>query len=83
MVLTFCYVCQLAPFVKKHIFHPRATDDLFVMVIECTEKTNEDELKSLLTSVGAQEVNTQVAEEGWWIGRYDQEQELYKEPNIA
>jgi hypothetical protein len=53
------------------------------MVIECTEKTNEDELKSLLTSVGAQEVNTQVAEEGWWIGRYDQEQELYKEPNIA
>jgi hypothetical protein len=28
-------------------------------------------------------VQTQVAEEGWWIGRYDQEQELYKEPNIA
>lgn len=83
MVLTFCYICQLAPFVKKHTFHPRATDDLFVMVIECTEKTNEDELKSLLSSVGAQEVNTQIAEEGWWIGRYDQEQELYKEPNIA
>ena len=83
MVLTFCYICQLAPFVKKHTFHLRATDDLFVMVIECGEKTNEDELKALLTSVGAQEVNTQIAEEGWWIGRYDQEQTLYKEPNIA
>ena len=22
MVLTFCYLCQLAPFVKKHHFHP-------------------------------------------------------------
>ena len=58
MVLTFCYICQLAPFVKKHIFHPRATDDLFVMVIECGEKTNEAELTNLLNSVGAQEVNT-------------------------
>jgi hypothetical protein len=53
------------------------------MVIECGEKTDEQELTTLLNSVGAQEVNTQVAEEGWWIGRYDQEQELYKEPNIA
>ena len=33
MVLTFCYLCNLAPFVKKHVFHPRATDDLFVMAI--------------------------------------------------
>jgi hypothetical protein len=53
------------------------------MVIECSEKANEEELKSFLGSVGAQEVNTQVAEEGWWIGKYDEEQELYKEPNIA
>jgi hypothetical protein len=83
MVLTFLYICQLAPFLKRHHFHPRATDDLFVMVIECTDKMNEDELKSFLGSVGAQEINTQVAEEGWWIGKYDEEQELYKEPNIA
>ena len=40
MVMTFCYLCQLAPGVKKHHFHKRATDDLFVMVIECTDKTN-------------------------------------------
>ena len=25
MVLTFCYLCQLAPFIKKHHFHARAT----------------------------------------------------------
>ena len=43
MVLTFCYLCQMAPFVRKHHFSLRATDDLFVMVIECTAKTNEAE----------------------------------------
>ena len=32
MVLSFLYICQLAPFVKRHHFHARATDDLFVMV---------------------------------------------------
>jgi hypothetical protein len=80
---SFLYICQLAPFVKRHHFHARATDDLFVMVIECGDKTNESELSSFLSSTGATEVNTQVAEEGWWIGRYDQEQELYKQTNIA
>ena len=39
MVLTFCYLCQMAPFVRKHHFHLRSTDDLFVMVIECHRKT--------------------------------------------
>jgi hypothetical protein len=24
-------------------------------------------------------VNVQVAETGWWIGRYDREQKLYKD----
>jgi len=79
MVLTFCYLCQLSPFVKKHHFHPRATDDLFVMAIECTDKTNEAELQSFLQNAGAKEVNVQVAETGWWIGRYHKEQKLYKE----
>lgn len=79
MVLTFCYLCQLAPFVKKHHFHPRATDDLFVMAIECTEKTNEQEVKDFLSAAGASEINTQVAETGWWIGRYDKEQVLYRD----
>ncbi|MEI9955639.1 MAG: DUF3341 domain-containing protein [Ferruginibacter sp.] len=79
MVLTFCYLCNLAPFVKKHHFHARATDDLFVMAIECTDKTNEAEVQAFLTNAGAKEVNVQNAETGWWIGTYDKEQKLYKE----
>src|SRR6476646_5770577 len=53
MVVSFCYLCQLSPFVKKHHFHPRATDDLFVMVIECTEKTNAAEVEAFLQNAGA------------------------------
>jgi hypothetical protein len=77
MVLTFCYLCQLAPFVRKHHFHPRATDDLFVMAIECTSKTNEFEVMEFLKANGAMEVNVQEAETGWWLGRYDKEPKLY------
>ncbi|HEY8898706.1 MAG TPA: DUF3341 domain-containing protein, partial [Niastella sp.] len=79
MVITFCYLCQLAPFVKKHHFHLRSTDDKFVMVIECTPKTNEAEVSSFLGSIGATEINTQNAETGWWLGRYDKEQKLVSE----
>jgi hypothetical protein len=77
MVITFCYLCQLAPFVRKHHFHPRATDDLFVMVIECTAKTNEAEVTGFLNAAGAKEINVQHAETGWWLGRYDRTQKLY------
>ncbi|HAI83203.1 MAG TPA: DUF3341 domain-containing protein [Chitinophagaceae bacterium] len=83
MVLTFCYLCQLAPFVKKHHFHARATDDLFVMVIETTDKTNVDDLKAFLANSGAVETDVQVAEPGWWLGRYDREQELIRETAVA
>jgi ActD protein len=83
MVLTFCYLCQMAPFVKKHHFHPRATDDLFVMAIECTSKTNVDDLQNFLTNSGAVEVNVQDAEPGWWIGTYDKDQMLLKEEQPA
>jgi len=79
MVLTFCYLCQLAPFVKKHHFHVRATDDLFVMVIETTSKTNVADLQNFLSSAGAIEVNVQEVEAGWWLGTYDKEQVLMKE----
>ena len=82
MVLTFCYLCQLAPFVKKHHFHPRATDDLFVMVIETTAKTNVEDLKSFLSANGAIELDVQHAEDGWWLGRYDKEQQLIQDTNI-
>ncbi len=70
MVLTFCYLCQMAPFVKKHHFNLRSTDDLFVMVIECTAKTNEAEAAGFLESIGAKDVNMQKAETGWWLGTY-------------
>ena len=80
MVLTFCYLCQMAPFVKKHHFNLRSTDDLFVMVIEVGPRGNEEEIKAYLQSVGAKEINVQLAETGWWLGTYDKEQKLFKEP---
>src|SRR6187401_36560 len=80
MVLTFCYLCQLAPFVKKDHFHPRATDDMFVMAIECTDKTNEGEVSDFLRNIGAIEVETKYRETGWWIGRYDKDDRPYSTP---
>ena len=79
MVLTFCYLCQMAPFVKKHRFHLRATDDTFTMVIECTAKTNVEEAKAFLNQCGAEEVIYEEAEAGWWLGTYDKDQQLIKE----
>jgi hypothetical protein len=79
MVLTFCYLCQLAPFVKKHVFNLRSTDDLFTMVIECTDKTSETEVVTFLEKAGAKDIHVQKAEAGWWIGTYDKEQKLYSE----
>ncbi len=73
MVLTFCYLCQLAPFVKKDHFNPRSTDDTFVMVLECTDKTNEAETLAFLSSLGAKDVQVQHKETGWWLGRYDKD----------
>lgn len=73
MVLTFCWLCQLAPFVKKDHFNPRSTDDTFVMAIECTDKTSEAEAMAFLQSTGAQDVLVQERETGWWFGRYDRE----------
>jgi hypothetical protein len=83
MVLTFCYICQMAPFVKKHHFHLRATDDLFVMVLECTPKTNEAEAIAFLKSIGAIETNVQLAETGWWLGRYDKDTKPFERKEIA
>src|SRR6476661_550425 len=77
MVLTFCYLCQLAPFIKKHHFHPRATDDLFVMVIETTSKTNVADLQNFLLSVGAKDVKVDRKETKWWLGRYDKETKMF------
>lgn len=82
MVMTFCWLCKMMPGVKKHHFSPRATDDAFVMAIECTDKTNESEIESFLHNNGAIEINVQEAEDGWWFGRYDKEQKLYRTEQV-
>ena len=53
------------------------------MVIECTDKTNTDDLKAFLSNAGAVEVDLQIAEEGWWLGRYDQEEMPFEKSQIA
>ena len=73
MVLTFCWLCQMAPFVKKDHFNLRSTDDTFVMAVECTDKTNEHEAIAFLNSIGAKDVSVQYKETGWWLGRYDKD----------
>jgi hypothetical protein len=83
MVITFCYLCQLAPFVRKHHFHPRATDDKFVMVIDCSDRNNDFEVTDFMNGLGATEVNVQYAETGWWLGRYDREQKLIAEGPVS
>lgn len=71
--IDFCYLCQLAPFVKKDHFNPRSTDDIFVMALECTDKTNEAEAMSFLETIGAKEVKVEYKETEWWLGRYDKD----------
>ena len=78
MVLTFCYLCQLAPFVKKEHFHPRSTDDLFVMAIELTPKNNEADVTAFLQNTGAKETFIKEAETGWWLGRYDRDKKPFE-----
>jgi hypothetical protein len=83
MVLTFCYLCQLAPFVKKHTFNIRATDDTFTMVIECTAKTNIEEVKKFLADNGATGIEHQYAEADWWLGRYDKDEMLFENKTVV
>ena len=78
MVLTFCYLCQLAPFVRKDHFNPRSTDDTFLMAVECTDKTNEAEALSFLQGIGASDVKVEFKETGWWLGRYDKESKRFE-----
>jgi hypothetical protein len=78
MVLTFCYLCQLAPFVKKDHFNLRSTDDLFVMAFECTDKTNDAEAIVFLQSLGAKDVKVDFKETRWWLGRYDKDKKVFE-----
>ncbi len=82
MVMTYCYLNQIMPGVKKHIFHPRQTDDLFVVAIEITDPAAELEIVDFLKTTGAVETDVQVAEEGWWYGRWDKEED-YQTQKLA
>lgn len=74
MVLTFCYLNQIMPGVKKHVFHPRQSDDTFVIVLEMNDQQTDIEVLDFLKSTGANETYTQIAEEGWWYGRWDKKE---------
>ena len=78
MVLTFCYLNQIMPGVKKHVFHPRQTDDLFVVALEINDQTSEQEAIDFLKSTGTVETSVQIAESEWWYGRFDKEEEYEK-----
>jgi hypothetical protein len=82
MTLTFCYLNQIMPGVKKHVFHPRQSDDLFVMAIELNAHTPEAEVIAFLKATGAKETSVQVAESGWWYGRWDKK-EPYESLTLA
>lgn len=75
MVLTFCYLNQIMPGVKKHVFHPRQTDDYFVLTIEMNGQTSEPEILEYLKTTGAKEISIQTAEEGWWYGKFGEKEE--------
>lgn len=70
MTLTFCWLNQIMPFVKKHVFHPRQTDDLIVMAIELTKGTAAADVRRFFEELGAIEISEQRAETGWWYGNY-------------
>ncbi|XZF13405.1 DUF3341 domain-containing protein [Chitinophagaceae bacterium MMS25-I14] len=78
MVLTFCYINQIMPGVKKHVFHPRQTDDYFVLAIELNDHVTEQEVVDFLKSTGSLETSVQIAEDSWWYGRFDQEEAYQK-----
>lgn len=71
MVLTFCYLNQIMPGVKKHVFHPRQSDDLFVIALELNDSVSEAEALKFLKSTGAIETKIEKAEDSWWYGRWD------------
>ncbi len=78
MTMTWCYLNQIMPGVKKHVFHPRQSDDYFVMTVELNEHINENEVVDFLKSTGAKETSVQIAESSWWYGRFDRTEEYEK-----
>lgn len=78
MVMVYCYLNQIMPGVKKHVFHPRQSDDYFVLAIEITDPASELEIIDFLKTTGSLETDVQIAEEGWWYGWWDKEEDYQK-----
>ena len=78
MTMTWCYLNQIMPGVKKHVFHPRQSDDYFVMAIELNDHVTETEVVDFLKTTGAKETSVQWAETEWWYGRFDKAEEYEK-----
>ncbi|HKB45078.1 MAG TPA: quinol:electron acceptor oxidoreductase subunit ActD, partial [Chitinophagaceae bacterium] len=66
---------------KDH-FNLRSTDDTFVMVLECTDKTNEGEVINFMQSIGAEGVQVQYKETEWWLGRYDKDTKRFEKREV-
>jgi hypothetical protein len=81
MVLTFCWLCQLAPFVRKHLFNLRQTDDLFIMAVDANV-ANTDEALKFVKNQSPVDVEIQEAETQWWWGRFDKERQLINEDAV-
>jgi len=79
MVLTYCYLNQIMPGVKKHVFHPRQSDDYFVIAVEITDPASELEIVDFLKSTGAVETDVQIAENSWWYGWWDKAEDYQKQ----
>lgn len=79
MTLTYCYLNQIMPGVKKHIFHPRQTDDYFVIAVEVTEPDIENELLEFFKTTGCIETDVQTVENGWWYGWWDRPEDYQKQ----
>lgn len=79
MVLTYCYLNQIMPGVKKHVFHPRQSDDYFVIAVEITDPASELEIVEYLKTTGAVETHVQIAENSWWYGFWDKEEDYQKQ----
>jgi hypothetical protein len=79
MVMTYCYLNQIMPGVKKHVFHPRQSDDYFVIAVEITDPASELEIVEYLKTTGAVETDVQIAENSWWYGFWDKEEDYQKQ----
>jgi hypothetical protein len=66
MVFTYWFVCNLAPGVQPEVVEPRATDDLFVVLVESNTDQNDDQkVHQALKDTGAIQTREQLLVGKW------------------